>query len=194
MSAERRIVLVRHAETEWSVSGQHTGLTDLPLLDEGREHARQLAPQLAGRDFALVLTSPLQRASETALLAGLDAAEQDPDLVEWDYGDYEGRTTSDIRAERPGWQLWRDGVPGGETPAAVAARADRVIERALAAEGDVALVTHGHILRMVCVRWLEQPLELGARLPLPAASLAVLGTERELRVLRHWGSDLPIAQ
>ena len=189
-----RLVLIRHAETEWSISGQHTGRTDLPLLDEGRERARRLAPQLAGQNFALILTSPLQRATETARLAGLDAAEHEPDLVEWDYGDYEGRTKSDIRAERPGWQLWRDGVPNGESPREVAARADRVIDRALAAGGDVALVAHGHILRMIAVRWLEQPLELGARLPLAAGTVAVLGTERELRVLRQWGSDLPIAQ
>ena len=187
MTAERRIVLVRHAETAWSVAGRHTGRTDLELLDVGRERAEGLAPHLAGRSFALVLTSPLRRASETARLAGLAGAEHEPDLVEWDYGDYEGRTKSEIRAERPGWELWRDGVPNGETPADVAARADRVIERALAAGGDVALVAHGHMLRMIAVRWLEQPLELGARLPLGAGHLAVLGTERELRVLRHWG-------
>ncbi len=175
MTADVRIVLVRHAETEWSVSGQHTGRTDLPLLPEGRERAERLAPQLAGHGFALVLTSPLQRAAETARLAGLGAAELEPDLVEWDYGDYEGRTKSDIRDERPGWQLWRDGVPHGESPTDVAARADRVIERALAADGDVALVAHGHMLRMIAVRWLEQPLELGARLPLEAGHLSVIG-------------------
>jgi probable phosphoglycerate mutase len=182
-----RIVLVRHAETEWAVAGKHTGRTDVPLIDQGRERAEQLAPVLAGREFALVLTSPLRRAAETARLAGLADAEPDPDLVEWDYGDYEGRTKAEIRAERPGWQLWRDGAPNGESPPDVAARADRVIARALAEGGDVALVAHGHLLRMVAVRWLEQPLELGARLPLDPGHLAVLGTERELRVLHHWG-------
>jgi probable phosphoglycerate mutase len=193
VNRDARIVLIRHAQTEWSVSGQHTGRTDLPLLPEGRERAEQLRPVLAEHDFALVLTSPLQRAADTARLAGLDAAELEPDLVEWDYGEYEGRTKADIRAERPGWQLFRDGAPGGESPADVAARADRVIERAVRADGDVALVAHGHILRTIAVRWVEQPLELGPRLPFEAGHVSVLGLERELRVIRHWGSDLASA-
>ena len=187
MSDERRLVLVRHAETEWSVAGRHTGRTDLPLLDVGRERAERLRPLLAERDFALVLVSPLQRARETARLAGLDDATPDPNLMEWDYGDYEGRTRTEILEDRPGWHLWTDGVPNGEAPADVAARADRVIERALAAEGDACLVAHGHVLRMVAVRWLGRPLDLGAQLPLPAGSVSELGTERELRVLRTWG-------
>ena len=193
MTGANRIVLVRHAETEWSVSGRHTGRTDLPLLDAGREQAERLRDVLANHHFALVLTSPLQRAAETARLAGLDA-ERDPDLLEWDYGDYEGRTTPDIRAERPDWELFRDGVPNGETAADVAARADRVIERALAADGDVALVAHGHILRAIAVRWLEQPFEFGARLPLLAGHLGVLAMSRELRALRAWSTPvLPTA-
>jgi broad specificity phosphatase PhoE len=183
------VVLLRHAETEWSLAGRHTGRTDLPLIDAGREAARALGASLGGRRFALVLTSPLQRAAETAQLAGLEATPDD-DLLEWDYGDYEGRTTVDIRAERPGWLLWRDGVPGGEQPADVAARADRIVARAAAAaaDGDVCLVAHGHLLRMVAVRWIEQEPVLGARLPLRAGSLSVLGFERGTRVLRAWGS------
>jgi probable phosphoglycerate mutase len=188
VSGEQRIILIRHADTAWSVSGQHTGRTDLELIDEGRARAEALAPVLAGHEFALVLTSPLQRATQTARLAGLESVEPDPDLMEWDYGDYEGRTKTEIREDRPGWQLWHDGVPNGETPDEVAARADRVIERALAADGDVALVAHGHILRMVAVRWLEQPFELGARLPLRAGHLGELRVEQELRVLRAWST------
>jgi probable phosphoglycerate mutase len=180
-----RLVLLRHAETEWSRAGRHTGRTDIPLTAEGRGAAEAIASALAGHDFALVLTSPLQRAVETARLAGL-TAEVEPALLEWDYGDYEGRTTSDIRAERPGWLLWRDGVPGGESPEDVAARADRVIERALAVDGDVLLVAHGHLLRTVAVRWLEQPMEFGTRLPLRPGRLGVLGWERSVRALRGW--------
>ena len=183
--AERRIFLLRHAETEWSLSGQHTGRTDLPLVEAGRERATQLAERLSKQEFALVLSSPLQRAAETARLAGVAAAPE-PDLREWDYGDYEGRTGKDIRAERPEWLLWRDGGPNGETPEEVAARADGVIERALQADGDVLLVAHGHILRMITVRWLEQPFEFGARIPFAAGHMGVLGTEREARVLRGW--------
>ena len=181
------VVLIRHAETEWSLARKHTGRTDIPLTDAGREAARSLLGRLAGRHFALVLTSPLVRAAETARLAGLEAAE-DPDLMEWDYGEYEGRTTRDIRAERPDWWLWRDGCPGGEAPADVAARADRVIARALAAlaDGDAALVAHGHVLRALAARWIEQPPDLGARLWLATGALCSLGFERDVRVLRLW--------
>jgi probable phosphoglycerate mutase len=141
----------------------------------------------AGRDAAKVLTSPSGRATETAQLAGLDA-EPDADLLEWDYGDYEGRTATEIRRERPGWVLWTDGAPNGEAPADVAARADRVIARALDADGPVVLVAHGHLLRTVAVRWIEQPMELGARLQLGPGRLGVLGVERTTRVLRAWSA------
>jgi broad specificity phosphatase PhoE len=179
------LVVLRHAETAWSVARRHTGRTDVPLTDAGREAARAMAPVLADRDFALVLTSPLVRAAETAQLAGLDA-EPDGDLMEWDYGAYEGRTTQEIREERPGWFLWRDGVPDGETAGDVGARADRVIARALAADGDVALVAHGHLLRVLAARWLEQPAAFGARLALEPAHLGELGVERETRALLRW--------
>ena len=181
------LVLVRHAETPWSIDGRHTGRTDIPLTDKGRDAARALGPVLARRGFAQVLASPLQRAAETARLAGLEP-DFDDDLMEWDYGAYEGRTATDIRRDRPGWMLWRDGVPDGEAPADVAARVDRVIERASAVDGDVAIVAHGHVLRMLTVRWLDRPFELGAQLPLAPASLSVLGVERSVRALRVWGA------
>jgi broad specificity phosphatase PhoE len=182
------LVLVRHAETAWSRSRRHTGRTDVPLTDEGREAARALRGRLEARDFALVLASPLSRAAETARLAGL-AAQPEEGLLEWDYGDYEGRTTIDIREERPGWYLFRDGAPGGEGPDEVGARADAVIERALGAletGGDVALVAHGHVLRVVAARWLGQEAAFGGRLWLATGSLSVLGFEREVRVVRSW--------
>ena len=183
----REVVLVRHGETEWSRSGQHTGTTDLPLLPEGEAQAREVAPKLAGREFALVLTSPMQRARRTAELAGFgDRAEPDDDLKERDYGVYEGRTTKEIRVERPGWDVWRDDCPGGETLEQLAARADRVIERALAAGGDVALFAHGHILRILGARWLDLPPALGGALALGTAALCDLGFERERRVLWLW--------
>jgi broad specificity phosphatase PhoE len=184
---EQEVWLVRHAETEWSKSGRHTGRTDVPLTDAGRERALALAALLPGRTFALVMTSPLQRARETARLAGLgDAPEIREDLLEWDYGDYEGITTPDIRERQPDWYLWRDGVPNGETPAEVAARCDRVIEEVTSIDGDVALVAHGHILRALGARWIEEPVAIGGRLFLATGSISVLGFEREVRVLRRW--------
>jgi probable phosphoglycerate mutase len=183
----RELVLVRHAETAWARAGRHTGRTDIPLTDAGRAAAAELRPGLAARAFDLVLVSPLGRARETAALAGVDAgAVLDDGLVEWDYGDDEGRTAVEIRAERPGWLVWTDGPRGGETPAQVAARADRVIERALGVDGDVCLVAHGHLLRMLAVRWLGADLELGAQLPLAPGRLGVLGFERDRRALRGW--------
>jgi broad specificity phosphatase PhoE len=185
MAAE--VWLIRHAETEWSKAGRHTGLTDIPLTDEGRAHAATLPERLAGRTFAAVLVSPLQRARETATLAGLgDQAQVRDDLVEYDYGDYEGITTDEIRAKRPGWYLWRDGVPGGEQPDDVGARADRVIAEALAVDGDVALVAHGHVLRVIGARWIEQPAGFAGRLALRTGALCCLGLEREVRVIRSW--------
>jgi probable phosphoglycerate mutase len=183
------IVLARHGETEWSASGRHTSRTDVPLTDAGRAAARHLGEQLAGRAFALVLTSPRLRARDTCAEAGFaGVAEVTDDLAEWDYGGYEGLTTPEIRVDRPGWLLWDDGVPGGETAAQVAARADRVIERALAAEGDVALFAHGHILRVIGARWLGLPPQRGGSLALSTASLSELGFEHENRVIALWNA------
>jgi probable phosphoglycerate mutase len=179
------VVLLRHAETEWSIAGRHTGRTDVPLTDHGREVAAELAARFAGRDFALVLCSPLSRARDTAALAGLEP-ELDEDLLEWDYGEYEGITTKEIRANRPGWDLWSEGVPGGEMPEDVATRTDRVIERALAADGDCCLVAHGHVLRVLAARWVEQPPSFGARLWLATGAVCTLGWQREVRALRGW--------
>ena len=185
MAAE--VWLIRHAETEWSKAGRHTGLTDIPLTDEGRAHAATLPARLGAKTFAAVFVSPLQRARETAELAGLgDQAQVRDDLVEYDYGDYEGITTDEIRAQRPGWYLWRDGVPGGEQPDDVGARADRVIAEALAVDGDVALVAHGHVLRVVGARWIEQPASFAGRLALKTGAVCNLGLERDVRVIRAW--------
>ena len=182
-----RVTLVRHAETEWSRELLHTGRTDVPLTDAGRAAARALRPHLAQGSFSLVLVSPLSRARETCELAGLgDRAELDPDLLEWDYGEYEGLTTPQIRAQRPGWNLWRDGCPGGEDAAAVGARADRVIRRALGAGDDVALFAHGHVLRVLAARWIEHGPSEGARLALSTGSISELGHERETRVVTTW--------
>ena len=179
--------LIRHGETEWSRSGAHTGRTDLPLTDAGRERAAAIGRCLGGRRFALVLTSPLQRARETCRLAGYgDVAVVEPDLREWDYGDYEGRTTADIRQERSSWSLWTDGVPNGETIEQVASRAESVMERALRAGDDVALFAHGHILRVLAARWLQLPPTAGRLFALSTASLSTLGFERETRVITRW--------
>jgi broad specificity phosphatase PhoE len=179
--------LIRHAETAWSKAGRHTGRTDIPLTEEGRAHAATLPARLDGTTFAAVFVSPLQRARETATLAGLgDQAQVRDDLVEYDYGDYEGITTDDIRATRPGWYLWRDGVPGGEQPDDVGARADRIIAEALAVDGDVALVAHGHVLRVIGARWIEQSPSLAGRLALRTGALCRLGVERDVRVIRAW--------
>ena len=185
----QEVWLVRHAETEWSRSGRHTGRTDVPLTDAGRARARELGARLGEHDFALVLASPLDRARETARLAGLgDRCEIREDLLEWDYGEYEGVTTADIRAKRPDWYLWRDGVPGGETPDEVSARCDRVIDEILAVDGDVALFAHGHVLRALAARWVQEPASFGGRLFLSTGSVCVLGFEREVRVLRSWNA------
>ena len=180
------LVLVRHGETEWSRSKRHTGRTDVPLTDAGRAQASALRPLLLGRSFALVLTSPLARATETTRLAGLTGAQPDPDLVEWGYGEYEGRTTAEIRGERPGWDIWDEGPLGGESVEAVGERADRVIERVCAADGDVALVAHGHLLRVLAARWIGLPAQGGRWLGLDTATLSVLGFERETRIVRVW--------
>jgi probable phosphoglycerate mutase len=188
------IVLVRHGPTEWSVSGRHTGTTDLPLTDDGRTAAALLRDRLARYDFAAVLTSPLLRARETAELAGLgDRAEPDPDLREYDYGGYEGLTTDEIRERRPGWYLWRDGVPHGETPGHAGDRADRAIARAVEAGGDVALFAHGHILRVLGARWIELPASYAGQLALGTAAVCELGLERERRVIRLWNDTAHLA-
>jgi broad specificity phosphatase PhoE len=179
--------LIRHGETEWSLSGAHTGLTDIPLTAAGEEQARGIRDKLSGVQFAMVLTSPLQRARRTSELAGFGAqAQVEPNLVEWDYGDYEGLKTVDIRKERPGWYLFRDGVPGGENAEQVGARADKVILRALSAEGNTALFGHGHILRVLAARWLQLPPENGKHLVLGTAGIATLGFEHGTRVIERW--------
>jgi probable phosphoglycerate mutase len=189
-----QIVVLRHGQTEWSRSGQHTGATDLPLLPEGEEKARSVGPRLAERRFAAVWTSPLQRARRTAELAGLTATGVDRDLVELDYGGYEGRTTAEISEELGReWSVWRDGVVPGQTPgeslAQVAERVDRVLARARArlADGDVALVAHGHVLRVLTARWLGLGPESGALFALPAGAYGVLGHEHARPVLTGWG-------
>jgi probable phosphoglycerate mutase len=181
------VVLVRHGETDWSRAGRHTGRTDVPLNEQGRIRAGALAAKLGGRQFALVLTSPLSRASETCRLAGLgEQALVDDDLMEWDYGAYEGRTTAEIRSERPGWSLWSDGVPGGETVAEVGARADRLISRLEDTGGDVAVFAHGHVLRVLGARWVGLPPNDGRLLALDPAAVSVLGHEHDWRVIRGW--------
>jgi probable phosphoglycerate mutase len=181
------IRLIRHGETEWSFSGQHTGRTDLPLTAAGERHAGEIGRYLAGRPFALVLTSPLQRARETCRLAGYGGVAQvEPDLCEWDYGAYEGRTSAQIQETVPDWTIWTSPVPQGETIQQVAARASRVIERAAKAGGDVALFAHGHVLRILTACWLGLPPDAGRLFELSTASLSVLGYERETRVIAQW--------
>jgi probable phosphoglycerate mutase len=180
---------VRHGETEWSADGRHTGRSDIPLTATGRRQAEELGRALAGRRFERVLTSPLSRAVETWRLAGLgdDAAVRD-ELREWDYGEYEGRTTKDIRAERPGWYLWRDGCPGGESAADVGHRADRVVAELRSLDGDAAIFAHGHLLRVLTARWLELAPEDGRCFALATGTLCVLGYERETPVISLWNS------
>jgi broad specificity phosphatase PhoE len=185
-----QIWLFRHGETEWSLSGQHTGRTDLPLTPDGRTRAQALGHRLSGRPFARVLSSPLSRALETCRLAGYgEVVELTPDLMEWDYGAYEGRRAVDIQKERPGWWLWRDGVPGGETIEQVAARTGRVIEVAQAAAGDVALFAHGHVLRVLTACWIGLAPEAGQLFVLGTAAVSVLGHDRETPVIRKWNQD-----
>jgi len=186
-SSRQEVVLVRHGETEWSRAGKHTGRSDVPLTELGRDQARAVGEALRGRHFALVLTSPLARAAETCGVAGFgDRAEKRDDLMEWDYGAYEGRTTPEIREERPGWLLWNDGVPGGETIVEVGARADRVIAELREADGDALLFAHGHVLRVLTARWLGLEPDAGRLFALDAATLSTLGYEHETAVLRLW--------
>lgn len=191
------VYLARHGETAWSLNGQHTGLTDLPLTDNGERNAHRLGDRLKGLTFAKTLTSPLQRARRTSELAGFgSAAEVDRDLVEWDYGQYEGRTSADILKERPDWELFRDGCPGGESPQQVAARADRVVSRLRALAGDALVFSSGHFLRVMAARWLGfEPSALGPYLALNTASLSALSYERSVSrpVIRLWNEDRHVA-
>jgi probable phosphoglycerate mutase len=180
--------LVRHGETEWSRTGRHTGRTDIDLTPEGEHVARALRHRLEGEHFALVLSSPRRRALRTAELAGFSDPEVDDDLTEWDYGEYEGRTTPDIRTEVPGWTVWTAESPGGESVGEVAARADRVIARILNGPGRSLVFGHGHHLRVLTARWLRQPPALGASLALHTGTVSVLGWERETPVLQSWNA------
>ncbi|MEV0155750.1 histidine phosphatase family protein [Micromonospora sp. NPDC050686] len=182
------IVLVRHGETTWSAGHRHTSYTDLPLTPDGERQARALGLVLTGRRFARVLSSPRQRARHTAQLAGLTVDDVDDDLAEWHYGEYEGRTTADIHQDRPRWNLWTDGCPGGESPEQVGARVDRLLARItpLLAQGSVALVGHGHSLRVVGARWIDLPPAGGGRLRLDTATISVLGYEHGRAVIMRW--------
>jgi broad specificity phosphatase PhoE len=187
----QQVYLIRHGETEWSLSGQHTGITDIPLTENGRKVARLLAPVLAQESFALVLSSPLGRARKTCELARLgERAEIDRDLMEWNYGEYEGLTTNQIRARRPGWMLFNDGCPGGESPEQVGARADRVIARVRALEGHVALFAHGHIFRVFAARWLGFPATAGCHFLLDTATLNILSYYRGIPAVKRWNAML----
>lgn len=182
--------LARHGETEWSLAKRHTGLTDIPLTEHGKEQARALAPALAEQHFTRVLSSPLLRARQTCEGAGLiDRAELRDELVEWDYGDYEGKTTFEIQAEmQPGWLLWTDGCPGGEMPAEVGARVDPLIEELRGLDGDAVVFAHGHVLRVFAARWIEQGPIAGQRITLATGTLSRLGLEHDYPVIRAWNA------
>ena len=188
---EQKVYLLRHGETEWSLNGRHTGVTDIPLTENGRIAARFLKPILAKVTFTLVLTSPLQRARETCELAGLGQfANVEPDLIEWNYGEYEGLTTEQIRSTRPGWSVFRDGCPGGESPEQVGARADRVITKVRTAAGNVALFGHGHFTRVLAARWINLSANYGENFLLDTATLNVLGYYRESPAFMIWNAPL----
>jgi broad specificity phosphatase PhoE len=188
---QMEIVLVRHGETEWSRDHRHTGRTDVPLTAEGRRQAERLRDALAEWNFTRVLSSPLSRALDTCRLAGYgDRAELSDALLEWDYGEYDGETTDRIRESRPGWNLWRDGCPGGESVADVSARVDPLVSELKDSDGDVLLFAHGHVLRVLAARWVELAPEAGARLWLATATISVLGFERETAVFRRWNAPV----
>ena len=185
------IWLLRHGDTEWTGTGQHTSRTDVPLTDKGRKQAGALGRALEGHDFVLVLSSPLSRALDTCRLAGFaDRAELSDALLEWDYGEYEGETTAQIRELRPGWNLWRNGCPGGEAAADVGVRVDPLVSELKACEGDVVVFAHGHLLRVLAARWAELPPEAGARFWLATATISVLGFERETAGFRRWNAPV----
>ena len=189
---EQKVYLLRHGETEWSRGGKHTSVTDIPLTETGRMAARRVRPVLAKEAFALVMTSPLQRARDTCELAGLGAqAMIEPDLVEWNYGAYEGLTTKQIQLARDGWSLFRDGCPGGETPDEVAARVNRVIAKVRATEGNVALFAHGHVFRVLAALWINLPPIYGEHFLLDTATLSVLGYYYDSPALKIWNAPLP---
>jgi len=188
---EKKVYVIRHGETEWRLSGQHTGITDIPLTENGRKGAKVLQPFLTKQSFVLVLTSPLQRAKETCELSGLgDHAEVEPNLMEWNYGDYEGLTSAQIHETAPGWIVFNDGAPGGETPNQVAVRADRVITRVRSAKGDVALFAHGHILRALVARWLDLPATAGRNFLLDTGTLNILSYYRGYPAIQTWNAPL----
>ena len=190
-SKRAQLWLVRHGETQWSLSGQHTGRTDIPLTEKGVQQAIQIGRFLKDRNFAVVLTSPLLRARETCRLAGFgETAKQDPNLQEWDYGEYDGRTTNEIRKVRSGWSLWKDGVPGGENIEQVAARAQAVIDEVVASPGDVLLFAHGHILRVLTCCWLGLPPENGRLFALLTGAVSTLGYEHETHVITHLNASV----
>ncbi|MGI8701980.1 MAG: histidine phosphatase family protein [Nocardioidaceae bacterium] len=184
--------IVRHGETEWSKSGQHTGRSDIPLTAEGERSALALKPALADVTFDLVLSSPRQRARRTAELIGFSDVVIWDDLVEWDYGDYEGRTRADIQRDRPGWSVWADGSPGGESPEQVSRRVDEVIARCREVEGVVLVFAHGHILRALAARWLDHPIELGANLELATTRISILSHDRGAPTLELWNAREPV--
>ena len=188
---EQKIYLLRHGETEWSLNGRHTGVTDIPLTENGRRIARLLQPILAKEKFALVLTSPLQRARETCEIAGLGAvATLDRDLMEWNYGEYEGLTTEEIRKTNPNWSVFRDGCPGGESPVEIGGRADKIVTKIRAVDGNAALFAHGHILRVLAARWIDLPATSGEHFLLDTATLNVLGYYRESPAFKIWNAPL----
>ena len=185
------VFAIRHGETAWSLTGQHTGTTDIPLTENGRQLAAQLRPALAGNTFKLVLCSPMQRARETCELAGLgDKAVIDSDLAEWNYGEYEGLTPKQIYRVVPGWLIFRDGCPGGEAPEQVSVRVDRVIARSRAVDGDIALFAHGHLLRVLVARWIGLPAGGGQHFLLGTGTLSVLGYYRDIPAVRIWNRSL----
>ena len=187
----QEVYLIRHGKTEWSLNGRHTGTTDIPLTENGRRVAKLLAAALAREKFALVLTSPLKRARETCELAGFGArAEIDRDLMEWNYGVYEGLTPEEIHAQAPGWMIFTDGCPGGESPAQVSARADRLVARVRSVEGDVALFAHGHLFRTLAARWLGLPAAAGRHFLLDTATLNVLSYYRDVPAIKRWNAML----
>lgn len=186
------VFAIRHGETAWSLNARHTGTTDIPLTDNGRRLAERMRPVLAAKTFALVLCSPMQRARQTCELAGLgDKVVIDPDLMEWNYGKHEGLTPEQIHEMEPGWLVFRDGCPGGESPEQVGARVDRVIARSRAADGDVALFAHGHVLRVLAARWIELPPRGGEHFLLNTGTLCVLGYYEKIPAVQIWNAPLP---
>jgi len=187
----QKVYLLRHGETEWSLNGRHTGVSDIPLTENGRRVAQLLQPILAKETFALVLTSPMQRARETCEIAGLGKlAAVEPELAEWNYGEYEGLTTQQIRMTKPSWSIFRDGAPGGETPEQIGARADRVVAKIRATDGNVALFGHGHFSRVLAARWINLPASYGEHFLLDTATLGVLGHFRDSPVFKIWNAPL----